>query len=105
MNFLSFSASFCLQCARLLELDPEAAPDDTPDVLELSVEVVLELELLSSSESDSTVLTEDFRVLLLLTLLLFLVWRNGDSELPEEIMSEDFDDKDHLLGGDSLLMY
>jgi len=86
-------------------LDPEAAPDDTPDVLELSVEVVLELELLSSSESDSTVLTEDFRVLLLLTLLLFLVWRNGDSELPEEIMSEDFDDKDHLLGGDSLLMY
>ena len=45
-------------------LDPEAAPDDTPDVLELNVDVVLELELFSSSESDSTVLTDDFLALL-----------------------------------------
>jgi hypothetical protein len=104
VNFLSFAASFCLQCARLPELDPDAAPDDTPDVLELNVDVVLELELFSSSESDSTVLTDDFLVLFI-RLFTGLLCRKGDSGVPDEIMSEDLEDKDHLLGGDSLLMY
>ena len=56
--------------------------------LELSVLVVLELELLSSSESDSTVLTDNFLACKLFCLdldcvLVCLEGRGGESPLPE----------------------
>ena len=46
---------------RLPDDPPDNAPDDTPDVRELSVDAALELELFSSSESDSMVDIELFR--------------------------------------------
>ena len=65
VNFLSVAASLCLQYARPGPEEPEVAPDEapeeTPEVRELRVEVVLEPEWFSSSESDSTVLTDVFR--------------------------------------------
>ena len=62
--------------------------------LELSVLVVLELELLSSSESDSTVLTDSFLACKLFCLdldcvLVCLEGRGGESPLPESGDQED----------------